>query len=151
MGDHQRDARNRVNDSHIWKHWLIEHGGEETEFQIQVIKFFDSPLDRQVSEAVRIERTGAKRILNSKSVYSRSRLPRIVTEDIQEETIGDSGKTVEETSGGRGEEQSRERPLTDKQIRKMKRKENLCDNLQWGRRKQPPPPWMRVRTCWMHY
>jgi len=138
-GDHQRDARNRVNDSHIWKHWLIEHGGEETEFQIQVIKFFDSPLDRQVSEAVRIERTGAKRILNSKSVYSRSRLPRIVTEDIQEETIGDSGKTVEETSGGRGEEQSRERPLTDKQIRKMKRKENLCDNLQWGRRKQPPP------------
>ena len=92
-----------------------------------------------MSEAVRIERTGAQRILNSKSVYSRSRLPRIVTEDIQEETIGDSGKTVEETSGGRGEEQSRERPLTDKQIRKMKRKENLCDNLQWGRRKQPPP------------
>merc|ERR1712101_41645 len=69
----------------------------------------------------------------------RSRLPRIITEDIQEETIGDSGKTVEETSRGRGEEQSRERPLTDKQIRKMKRKENLCDNLQWGRRKQPPP------------
>merc|ERR1712236_44470 len=92
-----RDARNRVSDSHIWKHWLIEHGGEETEFQIQIIKFFDSPLDRQVSEAVRIERTGAQRILNSKSVYSRSRLPRIVTEDIQEETIGDSGKTVEET------------------------------------------------------
>ena len=45
-----------------------------------------------------------------------------------------------ETSGGRGKEQSRERPLTDKQIRKMKRKENLCDNLQWGRSRQPTPP-----------
>merc|ERR1711891_64640 len=124
----QKDARNKVNDSHTWKQLVNEHEGGETEFQIQVIKFFDSPLDRQVSEAVRIERTGAQRILNSKLVYSRSRLPRIVTEDIQEETIGDSGKTIEETSGGRGEEQSRERPLTDKQIRKKKRKENICDN-----------------------
>merc|ERR1711888_143878 len=85
-----------------------------------------------------MERTGAQRILNSKAVYSRLRLPRIITEDIQEETIGDSGRTIEETSGGMGKEQSRERPLTDKQIRKMKRKENLCDNLQWGRSKQPP-------------
>ena len=51
-------------------------------------------------EAVRIERTGAQRILNSKAVYSRFRLPRIVTEDIQEETIGDSGRKIEETAGG---------------------------------------------------
>ena len=65
-GDHQRDARDRVSDSHIWKHWVNEHEGEETEFQIQVIKFFDSPLDRQVLEAVRIERTSAQRILSSK-------------------------------------------------------------------------------------
>ena len=50
-----------------------------------------------MSEAVRIERTVAQRILNSKAVYSRSRLPRIISEDIQEETIGDSGRTVEES------------------------------------------------------
>ena len=55
------------------------------------------------TDKCRIERTGAQRILNSKAVYSRSRLPRIVTEDIQEETIGDSGRTIEETSG-RGEQ-----------------------------------------------
>ena len=28
------DARNKVNDSHIWKHWVNEHEGEETEFQV---------------------------------------------------------------------------------------------------------------------
>ena len=95
-GVRQVATKKKMNDFHIWKHWINEHRGKETDFQI----FFDSPLDRQVFEAVRIERTGAQRILNSKAVYSRSRLPRIVTEDIQEETIGDSGRTIEETSGG---------------------------------------------------
>ena len=54
-----------------------------------------------MSEAVRIERTGAQRVLNSKAGYNRARLPRIVAEDSKEdETIGDTGKTIEETRGG---------------------------------------------------
>ena len=100
-GDHMRDAGNKAADSHIYKHWQNEHAGRETEFQFQIIKFFSSPLDRQVSEAVRIEWTGAQKILNSKAGYNRARLPRIVAENTkEEETIGDTGKTIEETRGG---------------------------------------------------
>ena len=39
----------------------------------------------EVSEAVRIIRTGAERILNSKGVYSRCSLPRIVPVDTSDD------------------------------------------------------------------
>ena len=96
-----KDTESKTVVSHIYKHWQNEHDGRETEFQFQIIKFFSSPLDRQVSEAVRIERTSAQKVLNSKAGYNRARLPRIVAEDSkEEETIGDTGKTIEETRGG---------------------------------------------------
>ena len=41
-----------------------------------------------MSEAVRIERTGAQRVLNSKAGYNRARLPRMVAEDNR----GDEGR-----------------------------------------------------------
>ena len=39
-----------------------------TEFSFEIIQFFARPLERQVGEAVRIVRTGASQILNSKTM-----------------------------------------------------------------------------------
>ena len=78
------------------KHWKIYHGGKKTNFKVEVIGYYASALERQVSEGVRISRTGASKILNSKSVYSRNRLPRIVTVDVPEvETLDDTEKQME--------------------------------------------------------
>ena len=135
-GDHMRDAGNKASDSHIYKHWQNEHAGRETEFQFQIIKFFSSPLDRQVSEAVRIERTGAQKILNSKAGYNRARLPRIVAEDTkEEETIGDTGKTIEETKGGGQFEFILTGKALEKNQRRQRKKELMRDSLNWGRLK----------------
>ena len=61
-----------------------------------MIGHFKTALERQVSESVRIERTGAVRILNSKMEYSRSTLPRIKSVDVEPElTLGDSDRVVE--------------------------------------------------------
>merc|ERR1711888_396274 len=103
-------------------------------FQFQIIKFFSSPLDKQVSEAVRIERTGAQKVLNSKAGYNRARLPRIVAEYTkEEETIGDTGKTIEETRGGGQFEFILTRKALEKNQRRQRKKELMRDSLNWGR------------------
>ena len=135
-----RDARNKANDSHIYNHWQSEHAGRETEFQFQIVKFFNSPLERQVSEAVRIERTGAHKILNTKGVYNRSSIPKLVALDSKEEkTIGDTGKTIEETRGGGQSEYILTGIALEKNQRKQRRKEKLKDNINWGRKPKHAP------------
>ena len=97
FNEHMKDARLRRPGSHIWKHWSVQHQGVETRFEVEVVGQFRTPLERQVSEAVRIERTGATRILNSKAEYSRSSLPRIRSVDTEvETTLGDSGRLADE-------------------------------------------------------
>ena len=71
------DAEKEKKGSHIYKHWSVHHGGVRTRFSFKILSFYESPLERQVGEFVRIDRTGATRILNSKAAYSRSRVPRI--------------------------------------------------------------------------
>ena len=83
---HLENARKKRGDSHIFKHWMNQHGGRETKFSFEIVKFFSTPLERQVDEAVRIAKTGAGQILNSKSMYNRSSLPRIVAQDVKEPT-----------------------------------------------------------------
>merc|ERR1712030_214445 len=74
MTEHLDNARDKRADSHIFKHWSNQHGGRQTGFSFKILKFFGAPLERQVGEAVRIARTGANTILNSKSVYNRNPL-----------------------------------------------------------------------------
>merc|ERR1712030_267814 len=100
----------------------------------QIMKFFSSPLVRQVSEAVRIERTGAHKLLNTKGVYNRSSLPKLVAVDSkEEETIGDTGKTIVETRGGGQEEYILTGRALEKSQRRQRRKDKGRDTLNWGR------------------
>ena len=79
-GEHFSDYSKMQIDSHMFKHAMNDHPGEtKPEFQFKVIKTFQSALDRQISEAVRIRRRGES-VLNSKGVYNRCSLPRLVVE-----------------------------------------------------------------------
>ena len=126
MGEHTEDARSKNMDSHIWKHWTNQHDGKETKFKFEILSFFSSPLERQVGEAVRIWRTGAEQILNSKSVYSRCEVPRIVAKDGREEvTLGD---TEQQVDPARKEEME-----AAKVDRRKKKLDRLKDLLEWGK------------------
>ena len=78
-GEHHADMINKNEDSHMLKHWLSSHpeAEEPPNFKIKVVGSFSDSLTRQVAEAVRIDLRGGG-VLNSKSEYSRCRIPRLV-------------------------------------------------------------------------
>ena len=77
--EHLADAEKNAPDSHMVKHWEESHRGEEMpKFRFKIMKSYQDSLSRQVSEGVRIDLR--KNVLNSKSVYSRNRLPRLEIE-----------------------------------------------------------------------
>ena len=78
-GEHIADARSRNEDSHMVKHWAASHPEMETapKCKLKIIASFQDALTRQISESVRIDMRGGG-ILNSKTEYSRFRLPRLV-------------------------------------------------------------------------
>merc|ERR1712082_139601 len=84
FGEHWDDAKKSRSDSHISKHWKNHHAGKKTEFKFRIISFHNSALDRQISEAVRISRTGGEKILNSRGEFNRCELVRIVAKETQE-------------------------------------------------------------------
>ena len=82
--EHQADATSRKEDSHILKHWLTSHPEQSNppDFRIEVVGSFQDALTRQVAEAVRIELRG-ENVLNSKSEYTRCRIPRLVIDQVE--------------------------------------------------------------------
>ena len=94
--EHWGDWRDGKEDSHILKHWLTEHNGEgKPDFRFKVIRIFKDCLSRQVAESVRIQERGE--VLNSKTVYSRCKIPRL-TIDREEEDSGRKSVSVLEES-----------------------------------------------------
>ena len=77
--EHVDDCMKKKDDSHMWKHMEIDHGGvEKPDFSFKVVKTFRSSLVCQVSEAVRVESRGE--VLNSKGIYNRCSLPRLTVQ-----------------------------------------------------------------------
>ena len=76
--EHQADRDANSEDSHQVKHWLLDHPEllAPPKFNFSVIKTFQDPLSRQLSEAVRIELRG-ENILNYKSEFNRCKVPRL--------------------------------------------------------------------------
>ena len=82
--EHIRDGKAGKEDSHIAKHWRESHPNEECpEFRFKLVRGFKDSLSRQISESVRIDMRG--NVLNSKTEYSRCRLPRLGIEKNEEE------------------------------------------------------------------
>ena len=106
--EHQKDGRDMAEDSHQWKHWANEHSDIEgnPQFRFKIVASFSDPLTRQLAESVRIDRRGME-ILNSRSEYSRCRVPRLQldmegwktskkTESAVKEATGTGVQTMEE-------------------------------------------------------
>ena len=102
-GEHWRDFRNNQDDSHIYKHHHLHHGGEgEPSFHLRPVKFLGTALKRQISEAVRIEILGEDRILNSKGEYNRCRIGRLTVGDVGENKTKEGNKDHDEEEESRG-------------------------------------------------
>ena len=76
--EHVADRVAHKEDSHQIKHWILDHGDlqEPPVFKFRMVRSFQDPMSRQLAEAVRIELRGDG-ILNSKSEFNRSRVPRL--------------------------------------------------------------------------
>ena len=98
--------------------------------------FFDSPLERQIAESVRISRTGATKLLNSKAVYSRSVVPRLSVDKVEEDNLGDTDRNMEEDDVFEEGVEDQETILTakklDKTVARQKKKEEMMDMIGWG-------------------
>ena len=93
--EHQEGLRQKSEKSPLWKHCVNEHSSQEADFSMQVIRFHNSCLGRQVHEAVRITRTEAEIILNSKSEFHQAPLVRVVsTTGLQEEQTSSASQGV---------------------------------------------------------
>ena len=77
--EHRFDMLAKKDDSHVVKHWLSSHQelNSPPKFRIKVIGKYQDAMTRQIAEAVIIDLRG-EYVLNSKSEYSRCRIPRLV-------------------------------------------------------------------------
>ena len=76
--EHLNDLKEKREESHMYKHMMMEHPNTEVTFTMKVIKRHKSALERQVHESVLIEMKQEEgSILNSKSGYNRCLIPRL--------------------------------------------------------------------------
>ena len=96
-GKEQADGlRLESEENALWKHCMIEHEGQHVEFSMKVLESFQSAMARQVNEGVRIKRSKADCVMNSKSEFHQHPVVRVVPmRGIQQEQ-------GEEQRGGRG-------------------------------------------------
>ena len=84
--EHWKGFRERREDSHIWKHQVLHHGGDtSSKFHLRPMEYHRTALNRQLSEAVKIGRFGEENLLNSKGEYNRSRIARLSLGEMVEE------------------------------------------------------------------
>ena len=114
--EHQENLRNEREDSPLWKHCTLEHDGEKVDFIMKALRSFRSPLMRQVNEPVRILRSRADMLLNSKNEFHQAPLTRLVAltglqGDQGEDQLGafprDGARGRRGSSQGRGSSSSR--------------------------------------------
>ena len=82
--EHWRDYQKEQEDSHMAKHWLADHPGQDKpQFGMKVVQTHKSAFSRQVHEAILIEmadgQTGDS-LLNSKGEFNRCELPRLTVQ-----------------------------------------------------------------------
>ena len=93
--EHQNDAKNEKDNSHIATHCKEEHAGRGMEkFSMKVIRTHKTALTRQIHEAVVIANSWNKNLLNSKQEYNRCIIPRITVMMGNKES--DTGAEIQE-------------------------------------------------------
>ena len=86
-------------DSHIFKHHQIHHGGVgKQQFHPCPVRFLRTPLTGQIHKAVRIQRWGHNIVLHSKGEYNRCKIRRITLGEEIKDKI-DNRRIQEEKKG----------------------------------------------------
>ena len=86
----------------LWKHCILEHESQKVNFSMKVLESFQSSMARQVNEGVRIKRSKAECLMNSKSEFHQHPVVRVVP------MRGIQLEQGEEQRGGRGRGQRRQ-------------------------------------------
>ena len=143
--EHQSDFASQKEESHMMKHVLTDHPGqEEVNFEMKVLRGHLSAFSRQIHEAVVIIRNREKNILNSKEEYNRCLLPTLAVKmgekehktmekkkaklemsELEEElsiAIGKDKKRKEEGGHGLPKEKRRRRWIEENSQPELKRK-----------------------------
>jgi hypothetical protein len=121
--EHQNDCQQLKPSSHMLKHILDRHEGQQPgdiKFLMKAVKFHHSAFERQIHEAVLIQANRAHHLLNSKSEYNRCALPRLGTKLGERETR-EKREEVEE-------EEKREQELEEKIRNLRKERQRLRKN-----------------------
>ena len=72
--EHLKDLNDKNPESDLWEHCRKKHDGNLTSFRMDVIETFkQDPLLRQITEAVRINRTDKNKIINKKEEFGTTR------------------------------------------------------------------------------
>ena len=113
--EHQADLRNYNPTSHLLKHIIDKHEEEEVEkvkFGIRVVKYTQTPFERQILESVKIQQERQNHnLLNSRAEYNRCAIPRLSSK------IGENDYKKWEKEGEREKEKGE---LLIEKIKKMK-------------------------------
>ena len=113
-------------DSHMLKHNLLVHGDlQNVEFEMKILKEHQSAIQRQVHEAVVTHYYKGKCLMNSKSEFSRCRIPRL-TVKFGSKQINDEQEVSE----------SETEQLVEAAIKKLRQKQRRAD-LQLDEEKPP--------------
>ena len=123
---HEKDYQDMKEDNHMTKH-AIEHHIEEIEkpqFKMTIMKNYKKAIERQIAEAVNIEMTEADIIMNSRSEWNGSRLPRVI--------IGVGNKNNDSDYKGRREGHK----MIENQDGTRKRRKETVKNTGWTNRNE---------------
>ena len=135
--------------SHMLKHYFLDHEDiemDDLEFGIRVTGTYRSAIERQIGEAVKIEREvrKGKNLLNSKSEFNRCELPRL-TVGTRKETLMDLQEDDKETRTWKEKVRKLKKRKKDDKIEKEMRNPSLhrvCleilnqDDREWQRKKR---------------
>jgi hypothetical protein len=111
-GEHWQDVKAGKVESHMLKHWEADHPEDKgmPRFKIRVVRTCQDALSRQVGESVRIDLRGGN-VLNSRTEYSRCRLPRLTIDREEWKTAKEKEKKVSEEDAATGVDELTEEEL----------------------------------------
>ena len=75
--EHRDDLKSEKEDTPLWKHCLLAHNGEKQSFVMKPLRNFNSPLQRQANEGVRITASKATILMNSKNEWHQAPIIRV--------------------------------------------------------------------------
>ena len=86
--NHLSDLRRKRSGKPLWDHSEEEHGGglQSGDFRMKVVKKYNTPLQRQIGEAMLIEKRGwtSDLLLNKKGEWNGTRVPRLRLESVED-------------------------------------------------------------------